>query len=222
MKLYHFISEEYGLQAIQRQRLKVSHLDNLNDPFELYSTKLTDYKLRSEVYSLEKLITKSFGILCCSQQWSSPLLWSHYANRHSGVALVLEVANKRVNKIKYMQKRLELKSPQILEWLTDINKVQKKLLTSKYSQWSYEDEARIFLSKEEIYQEGDLSFFDFNDDIKLVGILSGPLCKLKETEIENKLPIGMSLKFIKARLAFMSYNVVRNRNYKPRIVKNIS
>ena len=31
MKLYHFLSEEYGLQAIQKQRIKVSHLDNLNE-----------------------------------------------------------------------------------------------------------------------------------------------------------------------------------------------
>ena len=219
MKIYHFLKAEYGLQAIQNQRLKVSFLDNLNDPFELYATKLTDKRLRNKFYSLADFIIDTFGMLCFSRQWRSPLLWSHYADRHKGVALVFEVTDARIKKIKYQQKRIEIDDSMSWFWLMEIEKLQNKLLTTKYSQWSYEDEARIFLSSNEIYKDGGLSFYNFSNDVKLTGIVLGPLCDLNETKIKRVLPSDSNIKLTKSRLAFQTYDVVSNKNYVPRIIK---
>ena len=46
MKGYHFLSSKYGLEAIRDQRIKVSKLDDLNDPFEFHSVQLGDKEVR--------------------------------------------------------------------------------------------------------------------------------------------------------------------------------
>ena len=40
MKVYHFIPEQYALEVIADQRIKVSRFDDLNDPFELHAVDL--------------------------------------------------------------------------------------------------------------------------------------------------------------------------------------
>lgn len=91
MKLYHFINAHYGLAAIRDQRIKLSTYDDLNDPFELYAATLNDCEIRETFYQLKNNLSKVMGLLCCSKSWSNSLLWSHYADRHKGIALVLEV-----------------------------------------------------------------------------------------------------------------------------------
>jgi hypothetical protein len=54
MRLYHFTSSEYGLEAIRNQQFKLSTYDNLNDPFELFATDLADAKVRSVFYLAKK------------------------------------------------------------------------------------------------------------------------------------------------------------------------
>ena len=46
MIAYHFISEKYALDAIENQCLKLSLIDDLNDPFELFAANLPDTESR--------------------------------------------------------------------------------------------------------------------------------------------------------------------------------
>jgi hypothetical protein len=39
MRLYHFIRERFGLEAIRDSRLKISRINELNDPFEFLGSK---------------------------------------------------------------------------------------------------------------------------------------------------------------------------------------
>jgi len=41
-RLYKFTKAEFGLLALQHRRLKISTIDDLNDPFDLYSVDTTD------------------------------------------------------------------------------------------------------------------------------------------------------------------------------------
>jgi hypothetical protein len=42
MRVFHFLQRKFALQAIERQRLKVARIGELNDPFELLAADISD------------------------------------------------------------------------------------------------------------------------------------------------------------------------------------
>jgi len=82
MEQYLLINEEYGFEAIVKQRLRDSLLGNLNDPFELFAVDLYSSREFSDALITYKsyLALKHF-LLCFRKTWRSPILWSHYADR---------------------------------------------------------------------------------------------------------------------------------------------
>jgi hypothetical protein len=42
MRAYRFLNEKFGLISLREKRLKISLLDDLNDPFELLPYEMTD------------------------------------------------------------------------------------------------------------------------------------------------------------------------------------
>jgi hypothetical protein len=104
MILYNFISKEHALNLIGDQRIEVSRIDDLNDRFELHAMDLSDKRNREEFVTFKFDMAKKIGSLCFSKSWKCPLLWSHYANRHKGIALEFEVANQAAHPVKYKGK----------------------------------------------------------------------------------------------------------------------
>ena len=49
MRVYHFISAEYALDDLRKRRLKVSFLEDMNDPFELLGGSLKRPELSNSV-----------------------------------------------------------------------------------------------------------------------------------------------------------------------------
>jgi len=217
MKLYHFLSEEYGLEAVRKQRIKVSFLNDLNDPFELLFINFADPEIRSVFKKLKKRVSEKIALLCFSKSWKSPLLWSHYGDRHKGVSLEIDVDDEMILHITYQKQRKGINKGELRENLPEDFEIA--LLTTKFIQWKYEDEARIFLSKNDVYKDGQLYFYDFNDDIKLTGIIAGPLCSLDENTIKSNLPEGKAIRFIRSRLAFRTFDIVKNMRYRIRKIE---
>src|SRR5260221_8529019 len=87
MRVYKFISSKYGLKALREQRLKISEVDSLNDPFDLLPFDLSNPAIRQWLVGERSKIGKSFGLLCFSKQWQNFLLWTHYAEGHRGLCL---------------------------------------------------------------------------------------------------------------------------------------
>lgn len=217
MKLYHFLSEKYGIESIRKQRLKVSFLDDLNDPFELLSVNFADPEIRSVSNKLKKRISEKFTLLCFSKSWKSPLLWSHYGDRHKGVALEIDADDEMILHITYQKQRKGINKGELREYLPEDFEIA--LLTTKFKQWEYEDEARIFLLKNDVYKDGQLYFYDFDDKIKLTGIITGSLCSLDENTIKSNLPKSKTLHFIRSRLAYRTFDIVKNIKYKIRKIE---
>lgn len=82
MRLFHFLSAEYALQALERQRLKVARIGELNDPFELFCADMRDPVARRGFRVVKDRMSANFGFLCFCRNWRNLLLWSHYADRH--------------------------------------------------------------------------------------------------------------------------------------------
>jgi len=207
MRVYHFLSADHALDDISKRRIKIAQFQDLNDPFEILGTNLSDKIIRKAFRAFKKEMEQSHGILCFSRTMKNPVLWSHYADKHRGMCLGFDVRDDTLKEVKYVSRRLVLKSLRNLTKGTAI-----KFLSTKYQGWSYEKEVRVFLSLEEKDKRNGFYFADFGDGIKLKEVLAGPVCKVKKKEITDSLRgYPESVQVIKTRLAFQSFTVVENK-----------
>jgi len=57
MRVYHFLSPEYGLKDLKEKRLKISEIMSLNDPFEFLGVNLSDKDTRKKMKELKLSIS---------------------------------------------------------------------------------------------------------------------------------------------------------------------
>ena len=77
MRVYYLTSSEYALNNIALRRIKVARFADLNDPFELLATEMSDKDFRVAMKSWKNDFHKTKGLLCFSEDWKNPVLWSH-------------------------------------------------------------------------------------------------------------------------------------------------
>src|SRR5260370_40634349 len=64
MRLYHFLSANFALDDIDKRRIKISEIDQLNDPFELWCVPQDDQRLREALRGFKKEMGERYGMLC--------------------------------------------------------------------------------------------------------------------------------------------------------------
>ena len=217
MKLYHFMSTNYGISAIRDHRYKLSTYDNLNDPFELYATDHSDPMIRECFRKVKEMYIKDTALLCCSKSWHSTLLWSHYADKHSGVALELDVTDSSVTEVVYRSARTPTTREDMDAYMEceDGEGIGKEMIRVKSLEWSYENEARVLYDITKVTPTEGRYFMPFDANISLSGIILGPLCKIRIEEIEAAMASETELLVRKARIAFRSFRVVTDLSFKP-------
>jgi len=90
------------------------------------------------------------GVLCLSERFCSPLMWSHYGQQHRGVCVeydVSTVATDEIRKVEYGESR-EILASAIRAWLLDDNAdarrtIEGACLLRKSKEWAYEREWRM-------------------------------------------------------------------------------
>jgi hypothetical protein len=202
MRVYHFLSAIHGQDDIRKQRLKISEIDQLNDPFELWCVSQEDHRLRRALREYKKEMTKRFGMICFCKHWHNPLLWSHYADKHRGICLGFDVDDRGLRPVDYVEERSDLTMPPTKE-------TADELLFSKYRDWQYEEELRNWFKLDE--REDGHYFYPFDDFVQLREVIIGPLCATQKEDIENALKTYQdTVTITKARLAFRTFRVVEN------------
>ncbi len=214
MRLYHLTSANYALSNIALCQLKIARLDDLNDPFELLAAELSDREFRKATRSWKNDFHRRIGLLCFSENWKNPVLWSHYAEKHKGICLGFDVSDEFATSVIYKKNRVQVHFEN-----DDSNKdlsieFVNELLRTKYVHWSYEKEWRMFVSLDEATKEKGLYFYPFDKFLKLKEVIVGPLCETPIEQIE-KLTSEMkdSIRIIKARLGFKRFEVVIDQRY---------
>ncbi|PNA03566.1 MULTISPECIES: DUF2971 domain-containing protein [unclassified Pseudomonas] len=208
-RVYHFVNSEYGLQNVQMRRLKISTILGLNDPFELLSNNIRNKQVRSLFNIAKSIFDKRFGIICFSNSSQSPVQWAHYADRNRGVCLGFDVRSDSLIDIKYIDERVNEASfpthpDHAEEWM-------RQILSTKYSQWAYEDESRCFFNLET--KTGDYYFKEFDSDIVLKEVQVGFHSEITRAELSEKLgALSGTVSCFKVRPAFGSFQMVRNEN----------
>jgi hypothetical protein len=201
MRVYHFLSPEYGLKDLREKRLKISGIMSLNDPFEFLGVDLSDIETRNKMQELKHKFSKSIGIICFSENWNSPVQWAHYANNHQGICLGFDIPDHRLLKVNYVNERLTLSR--------SVTKAEmREFLSTKFSHWSYEKEYRIF-SKLGTPEDG-LYYENFSKEIILKQVIIGVKSKITKNNIKDIFGDG-EIEIFKVRSAFKSFSMVRNQ-----------
>jgi hypothetical protein len=203
MRVYHFLSKEFGLKDLRERRLKVSRLMDLNDPFEFLAANLADHDWRKASLRTKAQLAINRGLICCSKDWHNPVQWAHYADKHRGICLGFDVPESKLAQVRYVSSRLD--QP------TEIDEAfVEALLVTKFDHWRYEDEVRLFVSLDD--PENELYFFSFSDQLSLQQVIVGAASDLTRADVSNAMGNEAAVEVFKARAAFNSFEVVRNQN----------
>jgi hypothetical protein len=212
MRLYHFVSEIHGLTNITKRRIKIAQIDDLNDPFELRSFSLGDRQLRSAFEKTRASVAETRGMVCFSKIWSNPVQWSHYADRHRGLCLGFDVADELCEEVSYRSKLVVPDMTKIRRMDDAAAEAMRSWFKTKYSHWKYEQEVRVFTDLSDLDPEERLYFADFGDALRLREVIVGANCELSRDRLREALgELASEVTALKARLAFRSFRVVRQR-----------
>ena len=210
-RLYHFLNKKYGVQALERKRLKVSLPNSLNDPFDHRAVETHSKAQRQALNEAINGLSEVCGLLCFSPSYESPVMWAHYAERHKGICLGFDVPVAKVVTVEYVHELLEGEFSADFEvWPTE-RKLVDALVKTKHIGWGYEDERRTFVSLSESINEGGLFFTPFSEELILKEVIVGVNSDLSRKQIRNALQShNIKPDCFKVRAAFHSFKMTRN------------
>ena len=170
---YHFLSSNNALIDLERGAIKVSLINELNDPFELKPYLRHKYTVRVQFNKVRKNVHNKFGLLCFSGKWNESLLWGHYADKHSGIALGFNLNRipEEIIEVEYCSKRIkyELTNNTSLDEKNFMNLIGKR----KYQNWSYENEYRVWVDLKRCIRINGKYFVKFDNEFILKEIRLG-------------------------------------------------
>lgn len=207
MRVYKFLDARFGMKTLSEKRLKISTLDDLNDPFELLPFEMTSKKKRQALNQARKERGRMHGMLCFSSNWHDPVIWAHYSDKHRGLCLGFEIPSQRGDRVDYAPERLPFPENLGLSHAT-------RWTYTKYRNWSYEEEIRCFTTLD-TPSEG-LYFVEFGEILRLVTVIVGARSTLTKNEILNALRPLNNIELIKARAGFQRFKIVRDKRGFPK------
>ena len=212
MRLYHFVSAQHGLSNIEKRRIKIAQIGDLNDPFELRAFSFSDRRVRAAFEKARASLAETSGMVCLSKAWSNPVQWSHYADRHRGICLGFDVADELCAEVSYRRNLVVPDLDSLLRFDEDAAEIMRSWFLTKYAHWRYEREVRVFSNLSEIDRETGLYFADFSNDFRLREVIVGAQSNITRAELDHALGVfDGGIKTMKARLALKSFRVVRQR-----------
>jgi len=140
-------------------------------------------------------VSTTHGLLCLSKRGDSILMWGHYGSSHHGLAIGFESSNwvfSGLDNVRYVDKRVMFDGG----WeVRDIRtqKFESEIVFSKNSEWTYEQEVRLFglLSKfkQQALQKGGIGHFLPFPPEALVSVALGWRCT---PELEAKVRAALN------------------------------
>ena len=204
-RVYKFLPRKWAFDDIEKQHIKISRICDLNDPFELIPFDLTSSEHQEQLRHAREVTASKYGMVCFSFKWSNPVLWSHYAEKHTGICLGFDVPDEYARPVMYVGKRLPFP--------TESNEaIAQEWIFTKFSGWCYEDECRIFTNLDP-KEEGGNYFANFKENqIVLREVILGCQFQLDPTGVLESLlePYDEEVRVIRARPSDESFNMIED------------
>jgi len=212
MRAYYFTSEKFALSNISNSRIKISLLDDLNDPYEFLGVDISDREFRKAFKAGRDEAANTAGVICFSRSWKNPLMWSHYGDKHKGICLGIDIDDQHIIEVQYL--------PKLMKHDVDMKKrfgglkesFVENIFSIKYEGWKYEEEVRILVPLDEKDSSGHY-FTYFENNMELKEVILGPRATASVNSIKALLnSYKSSVRVLQSRIAFTKYEVVRNKN----------
>jgi hypothetical protein len=204
---YHYLASKFAICDLRKERIRVSTLETLNDPFEMMPYRRYEFEKRKSYIKVFREVKRKWGLLCFSPSWEEQLLWAHYADGHKGIALGFEILKDVILKLTYTPNQIRTQ----FDLTANPEENEKKFLSLakvKYKEWLYEKEHRILVKLENCVLDDSLYFLPFGDRLKLKVIVLG--CKFNHDknmgnilELKNK----FNAKVIATRPGWEDYRI---------------
>ena len=201
MKLYRYLNSPSAIKTIETRSLRVGRIFEFNDPFEWQlGIRGLPPQCEEETYrAIQDWLEYSnavAGIVCFSAKCKEPLLWAHYADRHTGIVLEFDYdeASKSLEKMTYRKNRVVLNIPNYeLPHFTQEQFVPlaKKMVTQKSLGWKYEKEYRLHVNLNDCDVHLGSFFLGIPDDT-LRRVIRGYRCDVENLYL-RRLLIRVSL-----------------------------
>ena len=205
MRVYNLTPSQFALSNIALRHLKVARFNDLNDPFELLAVDVAERNLRIGMAAKKKQIDLTEGLLCFSKTWRSPLLWSHYAEKHRGIALGFDVPDHMLVPVQYIKGLHKIKVLSNETEQSTIDKLLDRLRYTKFDGWAYEDEVRQFFRLDDLSYQSGLHFIPFSVDLVLREVILGPRCDIPIEAVRTLVEaFPGKVRVTRARIAYMS------------------
>jgi hypothetical protein len=175
-RVYKFTSAQYGICNLQNKRLKLSTIDDLNDPFDHCPLDTTEPAIGAALDAVIGHFRRTAAILCFSRNWDNLLLWSHYGASHTGICMGFDIpdgdpAANYDTDVLYQPNLLQIRRPE------DVNfDLANRLLRTKHESWSYEQEVRMFVQLNDPPDANGLRWIDFGPNLELKEVIIGVQC----------------------------------------------
>jgi hypothetical protein len=216
MRLYYMTTHEAATKYIlPERRMKLSLFNELNDPFELQPYSLSDKALRRLNGALKDHLAAKQGLICFSDNWKSPVMWAHYADKHRGLCLGFDIpegdSSGLVGPVEYNPERLQVTLDKEKPLLGLQGEYIRTLLFTKSKEWAYECEWRALANLEERDPVTGHYYVDFGPQLQLREVILGarndtPVGQVAKLVRGNAHPV----KLFKARAAFHEFSMVEN------------
>lgn len=153
MELYKYCDKN-GVDILRHKVLKISPIDEFNDPFEFKLAKSDDENINKAVNAVYKYQKESYRVVCLTAKDNNLILWSHYAKKHTGILIKFNTELITVNGVK-LSERLEkviysndmIKIPDNFSTLG--RDAQQEIIFKntyrKFTDWIYEEEYRAIV-----------------------------------------------------------------------------
>lgn len=210
MRVYYFTGAQFALSNLALRRVKVARFADLNDALELLGVDRADKGSRA---TFRKAINEVVGLVCLSRSWKNPLLWSHYAEKHTGICMGFDIPVRSLVSVTYAKRLFKLDSDPITRRPRWSQEAKRRLLSTKSIDWKYEEEMRLLVPLDRAKEESGKYFYPFSSKLVLRNLILGSRCELPLDGIRDLVaPFEPPVVVIKSRIAFGRFEVLKDKS----------
>lgn len=222
MRLYYMTATTWAELILREHRIKLSRFSEANDPFELSLVDYRDPAARRYIDLIYDHFEKTVGFICFGASWESPVMWAHYAEKHTGVALGFDVPSELSVEINYTDSKIQVPFGPHLPKHGLSEQLLTQVRTTKATDWKYEREYRVESELMLKDSKTDLYYVEFGPQLRLREVVIGHRCTWTTTVVRDLIgKVDHPVRICKARPAYGRFAMVHQQLVKPLIVRSV-
>ena len=138
-------------------------------------------------------------------------MWGHYADGHKGIVLGFEVPDDVLLRVAYTKNRASIAFDPDTRSVVGGEDTVNRLLNTKFQDWAYEQEYRLFIDLKSSQKEGSNYFANFSDKLVLSDVILGFKCDFRIEQIKELIGSNYAtVRVLKAGLHQQLFEVIED------------